>query len=158
MNKAPLLVLILVFSLNTALEAQTSSSTTTTTTEKPYEFPQWAKDVRRFDVIAFGVFPFAWLFSSIGLDLYRSAQHEWSDNRYYPWPVTGKNPVLWNNDEYIMAFVFAGLVSLTVAIADFVIIMIKRSAAAKRARMLTPDAPVIKRTPMQTDSVTEDSS
>lgn len=152
MKKKSFLTFLLVFSFQIILNAQTT--TTTPAPTPPYQFPQWAKDIRRFDIIAFGVFPFAWLFTSIGVDIYRSAQHSWSDDRYYPWPMTGKNPVAWNNDEYVMALTFAGIAAITIAVIDFTIIHIKRYKAAKRARSLKPDAPVIKRiTPDGTETV-----
>ncbi len=47
------------------------------------EFPLWAKDLRRAEIITFGSFPFTLFFSTIGMDTYLWATHDW-DPRYAP--------------------------------------------------------------------------
>jgi hypothetical protein len=139
-----------------ALFAQSSSSgsassaTTLPPATPPAEqvvWPQWAKDFRRADIIAFGVFPFAWFFTSIAIDLMRSAEHDWQDQRYYPWPLAPKDAVPWTNADYRQALGIAALAAISVALIDFVIIKIRRNKTAARARAYTPNPPVIRRTP-----------
>jgi hypothetical protein len=110
-------------------------------------WPQWAKDFRRADIIAFGVFPFAWFFTSIAIDLMRSAEHDWQDQRYYPWPLAPKDAVPWSNGDYTRALGIAAAAAISVALIDFVIIKIRRKKTETRERAYTPNPPVIKRTP-----------
>jgi hypothetical protein len=93
------------------------------------EWPEFAKDIRRFDVVAFGLFPFAYLVTSIGYDLMRSAQHGW-DAAYYPWPVKGS--ASWESEDYRNVIIGSAVLSLSVAAIDLVIILIKRHAAARK--------------------------
>ena|SRR6056297_147503 len=37
---------------------------------KPEEFPEWAHSLRRFETVFFGSIPFAFLFTSLGFDMY----------------------------------------------------------------------------------------
>lgn len=37
---------------------------------KPEEFPEWAHSLRRFETVFFGSLPFAFLFTSLGFDMY----------------------------------------------------------------------------------------
>lgn len=36
-----------------------------------HEFPEWAHDLRRAEIIALGVYPIAYLFTTLGYDLFR---------------------------------------------------------------------------------------
>ncbi|MDR2468038.1 MAG: hypothetical protein LBD22_03665 [Spirochaetaceae bacterium] len=160
MQKRLGLILILTI-VSAATEVFGQSTVTAGTTEEKAEtvtFPQWAKDFRRADIVAFGVFPFAWLVTVISVDLYRSAQHNWSDARYYPWPMTADNPVPWTNDEYKAALLIAGAMAISIAITDFIIVKIKRNKAAARARAFTPDPPTIIRTPLDGSIPPEDAA
>ena len=144
-----------VFGGSFALNAQsgTTGSGTGTNSVNPataapapeIAWPQWAKDLRRADIIAFGVFPFAWFFTSIALDLMRSAEHNWQDQRYYPWPLAPKDAVPWSNGDYAAALGIAAAAAITVALIDFVIIKIRRNKTEARKRAYTPNPPVIKR-------------
>jgi hypothetical protein len=128
---AALLLGIFVFSLAPApcLSAQTTEPATAVPNADAIEWPQFAKDLRRFDVVAFGLFPFAYLVTSIGYDLMRSAQHGW-DAAYYPWPVKGS--AAWETKDYGNVIFGSAVLSLSVAAIDLVIILIKRHAAAKK--------------------------
>jgi len=119
-------------------------STNAEAMRKSVEFPQWAKDLRRFDVVTFGVFPFAWLLTSVAWDFYRSSQHDW-DSAYMPF---ASNAEAWVNNDYKAVLGITAGLSLTVALVDFVIVKVKRSRAEKRARALVPNEPDIKRTPL----------
>jgi hypothetical protein len=121
------------------------SNTGTTPNEDAVEWPQFAKDIRRFDVISFGVFPFAYLLTGIGYDLIRSAQHDW-DTAYYPWPVKGSAE--WTSDDYRKVLLGSAIVSLSVAAIDLTIVWIKRRAAGKREEARSRPETEIRRTPL----------
>ena len=58
------------------------------TTPVPYgpdEFPGWSRSLRRTEIIALGLFPFAYLFTSLAYDTGRYAMHSY-DSRYAPGP------------------------------------------------------------------------
>jgi hypothetical protein len=93
--------------------------------EVAYEFPQWAKDLRRGEIIAFGAFPIMVFFSRMFVDIYRSASHGW-DNNYAPWPFTGPNSVGLTDNDVKLMFSVAALSSVAVAVADHFIIKHKR--------------------------------
>jgi hypothetical protein len=121
------------------------SNTGTAPNEDAVEWPQFAKDIRRFDVISFGIFPFAYLFTSIGYDLIRSAQHDW-DSAYYPWPM--KRSAEWTSDDYRKVLIGSAIVSLSVAAIDLTIVLIKRHAAGKREEARSRPETEIRRTPL----------
>jgi len=97
-----------------------------------FEFPQWAKDLRRGEIIAFGAYPISIFFSRIFLDLYRMSQHEW-DPRYAPWPATAPGGPGLTENELKSLFLIAAAVSVTVSVADHLIIRHKRKKAAAAA-------------------------
>jgi hypothetical protein len=140
---------VLVFSLVPAprLSAQSTSQSTSAATpnEDAIEWPQFAKDLRRFDVIAFGLFPFAYLVTSIGYDLMRSAQHGW-DAAYYPWPVKGS--AAWTSEDYGKVILGSAVLSLSVAAIDLVIILIKRNAAEKKEEARSRPQTDIRQSPL----------
>jgi hypothetical protein len=123
----------------------TTEPITPTQKQKP-EFPQWALDLRRFDIILFGSFPFTYWFASTGMDLYRSSQHNW-DTRYAPWPVKSAGAVNMTNDEYIITLSFAFGGSVLAALVDHIIVRVKRNKAAREAAAVTPGEVIITRTP-----------
>lgn len=68
---------------------------------KPYsdsEFPDWALKLRRFEIIAIGAFPVAFLFSGLGYDYaYYLGNGRPSDN--IPWPA-GPGTSLWTDIDH----------------------------------------------------------
>ncbi|MDR2864669.1 MAG: hypothetical protein LBV68_03555 [Spirochaetaceae bacterium] len=115
--------------------------------EKPFEFPQWAKDIRRVDIITFGVFPFAWFFSSLLVDLQRCAENDWN-SAYYTSIGSSSNAIAWGDGEYIKTLCIAGALSVTVALVDLFIVKIKRSEAQKKAEAAVKNEPEIQRRPL----------
>lgn len=85
----------------------------------PAEFPEWQKDLRRAEILAFGALPFITFFSSIYYDLYRYGTHDW-DEAYQPWPFK-KNDIavpLTEKEQKNLLFASAGI-SFGVALFDF---------------------------------------
>jgi hypothetical protein len=106
-----------------------------------HEFPQWARDLRRAEIIAFGVFPFMMFFSTFFVDTYRAANHEW-DNRYLPWPVKGSGAIPMDTGEHQLTLGIAIGSSVVLAMADHLIVRIKR-AKAERQRLAIPEGELI---------------
>jgi hypothetical protein len=108
--------------------------------QKP-AFPQWARDLRRAEIIAFGAFPFAMFFAITGVDTYRAATHDW-DSRYYPWPAKGPGAIEMDRDEHILTLQIAIAGSLAVALADHIILRVKRAGEQKQ-RLDLPEGDLI---------------
>jgi hypothetical protein len=136
-------IFLLLILLAVGLEAQTTPTPTPAPTPapattpspggafslaKPYkdsEFPDWALKLRRFEIIAVGAFPVAYLFSGLGYDYaYYFGNGRPSAN--IPWPA-GPGTSAWTNTDqhdllqrknYTLIAVAAG-VSLLLATADW---------------------------------------
>jgi hypothetical protein len=96
--------------------------------------PLWLRDLRRAEIIAFGVTPFTIFFSTFFMDLYRSGTHGW-DGRYMPWPFKSAGGISMTSGELVTMFTIAISGSVVFAVTDHVIMRVKRSAAAKRAAL-----------------------
>jgi len=139
--------LLLVVFLTVPVFKINAQSTTTPAPSEEYVFPQWAKDIRRFEIIAFGSFPFAMFFSTIGMDTYRWLDNgfDWSDSgrRYAPWPLKSAGAIAMTNDEYKQTITIAACLSGVIAIADMAIVHIKRNRAKKLAESMPAGSAII---------------
>ncbi|MDR2446710.1 MAG: hypothetical protein LBD58_05410 [Treponema sp.] len=145
--KKSVIFLILPFVAAISLSAQTTSTVQDAIRADSKDFPQWAKDMRRFDVIAFGAIPFAFFTASFVTDSIRWAQFG-GDMKYAPWPLKGAGAYDPTTKEKMQIIGIAAGISLFVALADFVVIQIKRHNE-KQKRIRTPDnQPVIIRQPL----------
>ncbi len=116
----------------------TSSSTSTSTSAVktqsandavPYgadEFPSWARDLRRGEIVAFGALPFTVFFSKFVVDSIRFA--EYRDFSYAPWPFNTTSSVELSEDQKIQVFVSGAVVAVAVALVDWVVVRVKRSS------------------------------
>ncbi|MDR2314690.1 MAG: hypothetical protein LBE02_09185 [Spirochaetaceae bacterium] len=93
------------------------------------EKPQWAKNLRRAEIVAFGSFPFTVFLTATFVDLYRCASHGW-DRRYAPWPVKSAGAVSMTDGELRLMFGIAVSTSLLIALADYCIVRYRRTRAA----------------------------
>lgn len=113
-------------------------------------FPQWARDLRRGEIIAFGSFPFAYFFTNFGVDLYRTAANGW-DSSYAPWPFTGAGAIDKTQNEKIMTIGIAAGGAVLLALIDFGIMKYKRNREEMESRNLPPGTPIIIRKPLNED-------
>jgi hypothetical protein len=111
------------------------------------EFPLWAKDLRRAEIVTFGSFPFTLLFSTIAMDTYLYGTNNW-DNRYAPWPLRPAGAIEMSLDNRLITIFGALGISVLVAVADHIIVRVKRSNEAKKAAALPVGDPIIIRTPI----------
>jgi hypothetical protein len=114
------------------------------------EFPQWAEDLRRWEIIAFGSFPFTMFAATFAIDTRRwidANGMDWSDSgrRYAPWPLKSAGAVGMENGEQELTIGIAVGMSLAVAMADMIIVQIKRNKARHRAEALPEGTPIITR-------------
>ena len=113
-------------------------------------FPQWTRDLRRAEIIAFGSFPFMYFFTNLSYDTYRFATHNW-DRRYAPWPMKGAGAVETSQREKLAVIGIAAGGAVLVALIDFTIVKVKRNRAEKEIRNLPPGSPIIIQKPLYAD-------
>ena len=118
-------------------------------------FPQWTRDLRRIEIIAFGSFPFAYLFTNIFVDIYRCAAHDW-DGRYAPWPVTSAGAIDKTQSERILTIGFAAGGAVLIALIDYGIVLYKRNRQEKENRNYPPGTPIIVHKPLYEESPDSD--
>ncbi|MDR0569243.1 MAG: hypothetical protein LBG87_08575 [Spirochaetaceae bacterium] len=125
-----LLLVICLVSLVSGGYAQTEES------DAP-KFPQWAKDLRRAEIVAFGSFPLTMLFAGIAVDSYRLFSHD-MDSKYAP--IFGSAQK--SKGEQIAMITSAVAGSLIVALADFIVVRYKRHKI-QSASKLPEGTPII---------------
>ncbi|GHV41031.1 hypothetical protein AGMMS49546_16080 [Spirochaetia bacterium] len=141
---AVLLALMLTIR-NTGAFAQT---TTTSGTISPNteidtkEFPLWAKDLRRGEIVAFGTFPFTMFAATFALDTWRWANNN-MDQKYAPWPFKSAGAVNMTTEEHERTMLIAAAASVTLALTDYVIVRVKRYKQAQKASKLPAGSPII---------------
>jgi len=136
-----------VFVLN--ISAQTKNTQESFDTAN---FPQWAKDMRRWEIVAFGSIPFTMFFTTFSMDMRR-----WSDangmnmseagRRYAPWPLKSAGADLMDSHDFEKVLKIAACVSVGIAFTDLVIVKIKRYKARKKAESLPVGTTIINRKP-----------
>jgi len=136
--------------------AQTNNSNNTNTTNNFLdlsESPQWVRDLRRWEIVAFGTIPFAMFTATFGMDLYRwnkANGMDFSDTgrRYAPWPLKSAGAIAMEPREIETTLIIAASLCVTVAFTDLIINQIKRANARKRAEALPHNATTINRRPL----------
>jgi hypothetical protein len=132
--------LLLIALCASAAHPQSSAAAPTAAQQKSV-FPQWARDLRRAEIVAFGSFPFMMFFSTFSVDTYRAANHDW-DSRYLPWPAKAPGAVEMDTDEHLLTLSIAITGSLVIALADHLILQFKRARAEKQ-RLDLPEGDLI---------------
>ena len=118
--------------------------------------PQWVKDLRRWEIVAFGSIPFTMFTATFAMDMYRWQQAngmEFTDEgrRYAPWPMKSAGAVVMKRKEQENVFVIAASLSVAIAVADQVIVQVKRHKERKKAEALPVGTTIINRQPMPED-------
>jgi len=108
-----------------SVPAKAAKKTAEQTPEGP---PQWAKDLRRGEIIAFGSLPFTFFFTQTFMDLYRTATHGW-DGRYAPGPFKSAGAIPMTDTELKIMFGITVSASVLVAVVDHFIVKHKRAKA-----------------------------
>ena len=120
-------------------------------------FPQWSRDLRRASIVAFGSFPFMYLFANFSFDSYRFAVHDW-DRRYAPWPFTAPGGIGQTQSERVRVIGIAAGSAILVSIIDHGIVRHRRNRREREARALAPGTPIIIRTPLHGEEAEPDDS
>lgn len=117
-------VLLIVVSLPAI--AQNSQNSQESAEPVPYteeEFPQWALDLRRAEIITIGMFPLAFIVSRIGYDLGRfgvlSLQRGEIAQQYAPWFFAPPNKPEFTRQEKNGIIIASVSISGMVALVDY---------------------------------------
>jgi hypothetical protein len=112
--------------------------------------PQWVQDLRRWEIITFGSFPFAMFTATFAVDTYRwinANGMDFSDEgrRYAPWPLKSAGAIAMEQHEQELTITIAASLSVAIAITDYIIVRVKRDKARKRAEALPSGTLIITR-------------
>ncbi|MDR3335200.1 MAG: hypothetical protein LBT13_10015 [Treponema sp.] len=134
--------LVMLTVLGTTAPAQTTSTGLGSTQFDTTGFPQWAKDLRRAEIVAFGSFPFTVFFALFAIDTYRCANNGW-DIRYAPWPFKPAGAVEMPKDQQLIAITAAAVGSVIISLTDFLIVTYKRHKKTQDLKNLPEGSPII---------------
>jgi hypothetical protein len=140
--------------------AQTSSTNTNNNFFDLSGAPQWVRDLRRWEIVAFGTIPFAMFTATFGMDMYRwnnANGMDFSDagRKYAPWPLKSAGAFTMESQEMEQTLIIAASLCVSVAVADLIITLIKRHKAQKRAEALPHNATTINRSPLYEETPDE---
>ncbi|MEX2443083.1 MAG: hypothetical protein WD492_05735 [Alkalispirochaeta sp.] len=136
MNRQLSIVLVLILSVGGGMapvSAQEDQDTATAPADwldepapyNPEEFPKWARDLRRGEIIALGAFPVAMIVSGIGYQLgrfaYQSIDAGQVQPEYAPGFFSPQTGPRYTNSESVGLIVSGALISVGVAVADFLL-------------------------------------
>lgn len=160
MRRLFLCCLFALCSANSLFSQSSGASAPAVPLPEPYkaaEFPAWAKDLRRFEIISVGVLPFAVFYSTLAFDFCRylggksigfSFDALGSGNpfvvsdvlafdlAYAPWPVKSASSYVASSDEKTLVLISALTLSLAVGIADYFIVKAQDRAERRKKAAL----------------------
>jgi hypothetical protein len=154
MKKITALLLLLTVA---AFLAPAQTSDTTTSTSDTSGVPQWARDIRRWEIVLFGCFPFSMFTVTTIMDTVRWS-NDWSNRGYAPWPLKTAGAPPLTGEEHMQTIMIAIGVSAAVAFADLIIVQVKRHKARRRAEALPVGTAIITRTPLPEDPAAQEPS
>ena len=110
--------------------------------------PQWVKDLRRWEIVAFGSIPFTMFTATFAMDMNRWSKANgmsFSDEgrRYAPWPLKSAGAISMERKEQETVFIIAAGLSVAIAMADLAIVQIRRQIARKKAEALPVGTTII---------------
>ena len=114
-------------------------------------FPQWTRDLRRAEIIAFGSFPFTYFFTNFSYDFYRMSNNNW-DRRYAPWPITAPGAFEKSNREKFTIIGVAAGTSILLALIDNLIETSRRNRIQRHLDTYPESIPVIITRPLDEEN------
>lgn len=112
---------------------------------EPYtqdEFPSWAQDIRRTEIVTLGSLPFTTLGVTLGYSLYRYASNGFNPE-YIPNPFAKSSTGSLSSKEQIGIVLTSVGISAVIGLVDLTIRLIQRSAAKKEAIRQRDDTLII---------------
>jgi len=150
MKKTVVFLLLLTAAASFA-PAQTSGTINQAEPEKR-NVPQWAKDLRRWEIVLFGSFPFSMFTTTIIMDaiLWNDANRlDFTEpgRRYAPWPLKSSGAIALGDKAQVRTIGFAVGLSAVVAFTDLIIVQTKRQKEKRKAEALPVGTTIITRSP-----------
>ena len=147
---------LLLFAAIPAFRVTAQTTGPGSTTFDTSDFPLWAKAIRRWEIIAFGSYPFTMFTATFFMDTYRWVENNgmsWSDEgrRYAPWPFKSAGAVDMSNHQHEMTLIIAAGLSVAIAFTDLIIVQIKRQKARRIAENMPPGTAIIIKRPWPED-------
>jgi hypothetical protein len=125
--------------------AQTSSTETLPSVQfDTSDFPLWAKDLRRAEIVAFGSFPFTMFFATFLMDTVRFADHG-GKIEYAPWPFKSAGAIDMNRTERSQTIIAAAAASVAVSLIDYIIVKYRKAKAEKAGPPAPAEPAIIRR-------------
>ncbi|HOX92649.1 MAG TPA: hypothetical protein PLC54_06975 [Spirochaetales bacterium] len=91
------------------------------------EFPAWAHELRRWEIVSLGSFPIALFYTKLAFDFARYASNGF-DPRFVPWPFKNEFSYAPSAGEQRTMFLSAAAVAAVAGFADWLIVAIKTRA------------------------------
>ena len=116
--------------------------------------PAWLRDIRRYEIVALGSFPFTMFFSTIAMDLHRWNREtgmDWARRQYAPWPIKASGAVAMTDDEQRATIFIAAGLSVTIALVDHFVVRSRRQRERRRAEAIPAGIVIITRTPLEAE-------
>jgi len=114
--------------------------------------PIWVKDLRRWEIVTFGTFPFTLFLTAFVTDMVRWGTENGMDfsdagRRYAPWPLKSAGAVNMTSDEFQRTILIAAGLSVTLALVDFFIVLSGRNNEIRRTQNGSSGSVIINITP-----------
>ncbi len=136
MQRAAALILVICL-IPAGLPAQTEGDTVTPEPYQPEEFPGWAHDLRRWEIIAFGVVPVSLILTHLTYDVVRfgvkSAQAGEFDREFAPWFFAPPGVERFSPGEKETILLTSVAVSVVFAVVDYALGRRQRKAQSAAA-------------------------
>lgn len=147
--------------------ASSSASGVAGALPQPYkaaEFPGWAHDLRRFEIVTIGSFPFALFYTGFSLDMVRffggksigfSISSLGQANpfvvndvdafnlAYAPWPIKSSSSYVTTSDEKALTIMVGVVLALGIGLTDHFIVRAQERAALRKKASLRMEAPSV---------------
>ena len=146
-------VIVSLLLLSPVTQAAAQANLDSSGTFDTSSFPQWARDLRRWEIIAFGAFPFSMFTVTFFSDLYRWNEAngmDFNDRRYAPWPLKSAGAIEMTKEEYERTILLAIGLSAAIAFTDLVIVKVKQHNQRRQLERMPSGTVIIERTPPQT--------
>ncbi|MDR0465269.1 MAG: hypothetical protein LBG94_09205 [Treponema sp.] len=159
MKKIIFPAVLFIFLLTPALKANAQSLSATEPTVVTFDttgLPGWVNDLRRWEIVAFGTFPFSLFAVTFITDMFRwnsanGMNFSSEGRRYAPWPFKSAGGADISNSDFQKSVLLAAGLSLTLAFVDLFITMTKRSNERQRLESAPSGSVTIERTPPEDD-------
>ena len=164
MRKYFFLLVLFSLLLTPAFNAHSQNLSVTEPTVSSFKntvFAQVLRDMRRWEIITFGVFPFAMFNVTLITDLIRwnkANGFEFTEQgrRYAPWPLKSAGAVDPTSDELRRTILIAAGVSMFIATIDLTIVIVKRNKERKRLDSMPVGSVTAERIPEDSEEQSDD--